>query len=115
MAEAASVYPILQLGAVEQRDRLASGALRAVELAGACLEEIRRREPEVGAWAYLDGDHVMQQARKLAEHRATGRPIGPLRSAEHTPELQSLMSITSAVFCLKKIIRVLNTPTPMTS
>src|SRR3546814_8548867 len=78
MAEAASVYPILQLGAVEQRDRLASGALRAVELAGACLEEIGRREPEVGAWAYLDGDHVMQQARKLDEHRARGRPIGPL-------------------------------------
>src|SRR3546814_9560128 len=44
----------------------------------ACLEEIRRREPEVGAWAYLDGDHVMQQARKLDEHRARGRPIGPL-------------------------------------
>src|SRR3546814_11257830 len=79
MAEAASVYPILQLGAVEQRDRLASGALRAVELAGACLEEIGRREPEVGAWAYLDGDHVMQQARKRDEHRARGRPIGPLQ------------------------------------
>src|SRR3546814_4555270 len=78
MVEAASVNPILQLGAVEQRDRRAGGALRAVELAEACLEEIGRREPEVGAWAYLDGDHVMQQARKLDEHRARGRPIGPL-------------------------------------
>jgi len=72
------VNPLLQLGAVEQRVRLASGALRAVELAEACLEQIGRREPEVGAWAYLDGDHVMRQAKALDEHRAKGRPVGPL-------------------------------------
>src|SRR3546814_17923035 len=70
---------ILQLEAVEQRDRLARGALRAVELAEACLEQIEKREPEVGAWSYLDGDHVMQQAKALDDHRAKGRPIGPLQ------------------------------------
>lgn len=69
---------ILQLDTVELRDRLASGALRAVELAGACLEVVERREPEVGAWAWLDSDFVMQQAKKLDEFRASGRPIGPL-------------------------------------
>src|SRR3546814_19647409 len=58
--------------------RLARGALRAVELAEACLEQIEKREPEVGAWSYLDGDHVMQQAKALDDHRAKGRPIGPL-------------------------------------
>src|SRR3546814_6457007 len=31
-----------------------------------------------------------------------GRPHGPLRSEEHTSELQSLMRISYAVFCLKK-------------
>jgi len=72
------VNPILQLDAVELRDRLAGGALRAVELAEACLEQVARREPEVGAWSYLDGDHVMQQARRLDEYRGTGRPLGPL-------------------------------------
>ena len=70
--------PILQLDAVEQRDRLARGALRAVELAEACLGEIERREPDIGAWAFLDGDHVMQQAKALDDLRARGRPIGPL-------------------------------------
>src|SRR3546814_12229832 len=44
----------------------------------ACLEQIEKREPEVGAWSYLDGDHVMQQAKALDDHRAKGRPIGPL-------------------------------------
>jgi aspartyl-tRNA(Asn)/glutamyl-tRNA(Gln) amidotransferase subunit A len=72
------VNPILQLDAVEQRDRLARGALRAVELAEACLGEIERREPDIGAWAFLDGDHVMQQAKALDDLRARGRPIGPL-------------------------------------
>ncbi|MEO3430380.1 amidase [Pelagibius sp. CAU 1746] len=69
---------ILRLDAVELRDRLAGGALRAVELAEACLGVVGRREEDVGAWAWLDGDHVMQQARRLDEHRAAGRPIGPL-------------------------------------
>ncbi|MGF1593908.1 MAG: amidase [Kiloniellaceae bacterium] len=70
--------PLLQLDAVELRDRMAGGALRAVELAEACIDEIGRREPEVGAWAFLDGDNVMQQAKALDDHRGRGRPIGPL-------------------------------------
>src|SRR3546814_10599940 len=39
--------------------------------------------------------------RRLAARRADGRGPGP-RSEEHTYELQSLMRISYAVFCLKK-------------
>src|SRR3546814_4508085 len=41
-----------------------------------------------------------------AGQRGITRPRGPsgLRSEEHTSELQSLMRISYAVFCLKKII-----------
>src|SRR3546814_18424978 len=35
-------------------------------------------------------------------HRERARAGGRLRSEEHTSELQSLMSISYAVFCLKK-------------
>jgi aspartyl-tRNA(Asn)/glutamyl-tRNA(Gln) amidotransferase subunit A len=70
--------PLLALGAVELRDRLARGALRAVDLAEAYLEQIARREPQVQAWAWLDGEHVLNQARALDAHRASGRAIGPL-------------------------------------
>src|SRR3546814_5042968 len=31
-----------------------------------------------------------------------GKPVGAIRSEEHTSELQSLMRISYAVFCLKK-------------
>src|SRR3546814_8155246 len=43
----------------------------------------------------------------LVAHRAGGRRQGatsPWRSEEHTSELQSLMRISYAVFCLKKHI-----------
>ncbi len=69
---------LLDLGASALRARLASGGLRAEELAQASLARIAEREPAVQAWAWLDGEHVLAQARALDEHRATGRPIGPL-------------------------------------
>src|SRR3546814_2604207 len=37
-----------------------------------------------------------------ARRRDTGEVIGALRSEEHTSELQSLMRISYAVFCLQK-------------
>src|SRR3546814_1844802 len=51
--------------------------------------------------------HVGAKARMIAESLLTGiwvhRDKGdPLRSEEHTSELQSLMRISYAVFCLKK-------------
>ncbi|NEX48501.1 amidase [Pseudotabrizicola algicola] len=69
---------LLALDAVTLRDRLASGAVRAVELVEACLARIAAREPEVQAWAWLDGDHALEQARALDKRRLAGMPIGPL-------------------------------------
>ncbi|SNS75231.1 amidase [Tropicimonas sediminicola] len=69
---------LVALPAVELRDRLASGALTSERLVAACLERIERREPEVQAWAWLDGDHAIAQARRLDAWRASGQPVGPL-------------------------------------
>ena len=70
--------PLVALDAVELRDRLAAGALRAEEVAEAFLAQTREREPEIGAFAHLDEGHVMGQARRLDAARRTGRPVGPL-------------------------------------
>jgi len=69
---------LLALGAVALRDRLASGALGALDLARACLDRIARLEPEVQAFAWLDGADVLAQAERLDALRRSGRPIGPL-------------------------------------
>ncbi|MEZ5740697.1 MAG: amidase [Burkholderiaceae bacterium] len=58
--------------------RLAGGSLRAEELAQAYLEQIERREGEVRAWAWLDADHVLTQARECDRRREAGLPLGPL-------------------------------------
>lgn len=66
------------LSAVALRDRLANGALKAVDLARDCLARIKTLEPGIGAFVWLDPDFVMHQAEALDRHRATGRPIGQL-------------------------------------
>ena len=78
MAHRDKATAVLGLGAVDMRDRLASGALRAVDLVNACLTRIAELEPQVGAWAWLDGDHALAQARQLDQWRQSGKPLGPL-------------------------------------
>jgi aspartyl-tRNA(Asn)/glutamyl-tRNA(Gln) amidotransferase subunit A len=69
---------LLDLGAVELRDRLAAGALRAEELAHACADRIAAREDAVQAFAWFDPEFLMAQARACDSIRKTGRPLGPL-------------------------------------
>jgi Asp-tRNA(Asn)/Glu-tRNA(Gln) amidotransferase A subunit family amidase len=54
------------------------GALDSVQLVEACLARIREAEPAVQAWAFLDPDHALQQARAADDWRRQGRPTGPL-------------------------------------
>lgn len=67
-----------EIGTLVLRDRLASGALSALELAEICIARIELREKEIGAWAWFDADFVRAQARQLDVYRASGRPVGPL-------------------------------------
>lgn len=78
MARHNNTDAILGLSAVDLRDRLASGSLRAVELVEACLHRIAATEPQVQAWAWLDGDHALEQAKRLDAWRVSGRSLGPL-------------------------------------
>src|SRR3546814_6523040 len=81
---------------------------RALKKAGMTIGDIDAYEvneafaPVPLAWLqYLGGDHA-----RLNQHGgaiALGHPLGASgRSEEHTSELQSLMRISYAVFCLKK-------------
>lgn len=69
---------ILALSAVALRDRLAAGALSAEAVVEACLHRIAEAEPQVQAWAWLDGEAALEQARALDRWRKAGRPAGPL-------------------------------------
>ena len=64
--------------AVALRDRMASGAVSAASVAEAQIARIEAAEPEIGAFAWFDAEHVRRQAEALDRARKAGRPIGPL-------------------------------------
>jgi Asp-tRNA(Asn)/Glu-tRNA(Gln) amidotransferase A subunit family amidase len=69
---------VLSRSAVTLRDQLADGTLTAEDLVRACLDQIAAREPLVQAWAWIDPDYALQQARALDAHRASGKALGRL-------------------------------------
>jgi len=69
---------LVTLTATEAAAELARGAISAEDYSRACLDRIAAAEGEIKAFAHLDRDHVLAQARALDERRAQGHPIGPL-------------------------------------
>ena len=63
-----------QLTAAEAARRIARGELKSETLVRSCLDRVSAREPEVGAWAYIDADLALEQARALDRVE----PRGPL-------------------------------------
>lgn len=68
----------MALGAAGLRDRLASGALKAIDLVEICIKRIEARDPEIRAWAWFDAEYAREQARRMDTYRGTGRALGPL-------------------------------------
>ena len=58
--------------------QIREGKISSEELTRACLARIEAREAEVQAWAFLDPEHALRQARAADEWRKRGRPLGPL-------------------------------------
>lgn len=54
------------------------GAVTSVELVQACLAQVREVDGQVQAWAFLDPDYALAQARAADEYRMSGQPIGAL-------------------------------------
>jgi len=52
-----------RLSASEAAQRIAAGTLSAVALAQSCLERIEEREGAIGAWAHIDPDKALAEAR----------------------------------------------------
>lgn len=67
-----------RLTAVEAAAHIAAGKLTSEALVRSCLDRIAAREPTVQAWAYLDPDHAIAQAKLRDAEKRSGRPVGPL-------------------------------------
>lgn len=69
---------LLDLDTLTLRDRLATGALRAGEVAEAVISRVAEHEPEVQAFAWFDAGTLRAEADRLDRLRRTGLPVGPL-------------------------------------
>ncbi|TFH88595.1 amidase [Billgrantia azerbaijanica] len=73
--------PARELAALTAREaarRIAEGALTSAELVAACLDNIAAQEETVQAWAFLDRDKAMIEAKERDRRRQRGLPLGPL-------------------------------------
>ncbi len=66
------------LSASDAARLITNGVISSEQLVEACLARVRETDAEVQAWAFLDPDHALQQARAADEWRLGGRPTGPL-------------------------------------
>src|SRR3546814_7355735 len=103
-------YTTLFRSTVVGAGRVAGGDAEALDLG---VQHLERRQPlhrGVAAGVLVDGEgplgavaaHDLDRHDLLVEAAVVDGGDGPLRSEEHTSELQSLMRISYAVFCLKK-------------
>ena len=67
-----------QLTALEAAEQIRAGAISSEDLVVACLERISQTDGAIGAWAYLDADQALGQAREMDRLRQSGHPIGAL-------------------------------------
>jgi len=66
------------LSASDATRAIRDGALSSEELVAACLARVREADAGVEAWAFLDPEHALSQARALDKHRRDGGALGPL-------------------------------------
>src|SRR5947209_11308549 len=66
------------LSASEATRLIRDGVITSEQLVRACLNRVSETDSRVQAWAFLDADHALAQARAADEWRSEGRATGPL-------------------------------------
>jgi Asp-tRNA(Asn)/Glu-tRNA(Gln) amidotransferase A subunit family amidase len=66
------------LSATDAARAMRDGAFSAEQLVQSCLSRVREVDGQVQAWAHLDEEHALSQARARDLDRAQGRPMGLL-------------------------------------
>jgi len=66
------------LSAADAARAIRDGLMSSEELVRACLARVQEADGSVQAWAFLDADYALAQARARDEQRREGGPLGPL-------------------------------------
>lgn len=66
------------LSAMDAREAIEEGSLSSVDLVESCFQRIDEVEESIGAWAQLDRETALEQARQADDFRRRGLPLGAL-------------------------------------
>src|SRR5438445_122660 len=66
------------LAASDAARLIREGVISSEQYVAACLARVRETDARIEAWAFLDPDHALEQARAADRWRLSGQPIGPL-------------------------------------
>lgn len=69
---------LTKLTATAAADAIRRGDITSVDLVSACLDRIAARDGEIGAWAHIDPEQALAEARQADDDRRSGRGTGPL-------------------------------------
>jgi Asp-tRNA(Asn)/Glu-tRNA(Gln) amidotransferase A subunit family amidase len=67
-----------QLNAIDAARGIREGMFTSEQLVQSCLDQIRAADEMVRAWAFLDPEHALNQARAADEWRLDGKTLGAL-------------------------------------
>jgi len=67
-----------EMSAADAAAAIQSGEISSEELVQDCLNRIESLESDVGAWAHINPEYALQQARDADLYRRTGAAVGPL-------------------------------------
>src|SRR5437773_5531268 len=66
------------LSATDAARVIREGVIASEQYVAACLARVRETDARIEAWAFLDPDHALAQARAADQYRLSGQAIGPL-------------------------------------
>src|SRR5438105_205865 len=66
------------LSAMDAARVIREGVISSEQYVAACLARVRETDARIEAWAFLDPDHALAQARAADQYRLSGQAIGPL-------------------------------------
>lgn len=69
---------LILMSATEAACAIRDGKITSEELVRACLDHIDKLEDRVEAWAFVDPEHAMEQAKRADIALQAGVPLGPL-------------------------------------
>ena len=69
-------HDLTLLSAVQAAEAIRQGRLSSEDLVRACLSRIEETDATIRAWAYLDPEAALDQAREMDRIRRAGRATG---------------------------------------